>query len=74
MLDYVIDFVKVNGTTKPKAFKLKKLTLQTGETVTLTKKHQLKADATTFKLNPGIHAIALQINGIKLESVLFMVI
>jgi 3-methyladenine DNA glycosylase AlkC len=71
MLDYVIDFVKTNGTTKPKVFKLKKLSLTANSRIVVTKNHHLKADATTFKLNPGLHTLTLQINGIQSKSISF---
>ncbi|PHQ36468.1 hypothetical protein [Rhodopirellula bahusiensis] len=63
MIDYVIDFVKANGTTAPKVHKLKSLPLGKGESVSLTKRHRLHANATTYTLYPGRHAVTLQING-----------
>lgn len=63
MIDYVIDFVKANGTTAPKVHKLKRLSLSKGETAALNKRHRLHANATTYKLYPGRHAVTLQING-----------
>ncbi len=63
MVDYVIEFVKANGMTKAKVFKLKKLNIKKGELVTLQKKHIFRKDATTFNLYPGLHQIKLQING-----------
>ncbi len=74
MIDYVIDFVKANGKTKPKVFKWKKVTLAKGEVITITKKHHLKADATTFIIRPGLHEISLQVNGNRLEQKTFIVI
>lgn len=65
MIDYVIDFVKANGQTKPKVFKLKKVFIQKGETVSITKKHRFLTDATTFKYYAGEHCVTLQINGSK---------
>ena len=62
-IDYVIDFVKANGKTKPKIFALKKLNVTAGEGITLTKSHHFKSDATTFRLYPGIHTVTLHING-----------
>ncbi len=64
LVDYIIHFVKKNGTTAPKVFKWKTLTLVAGETVTLQKRHVLKADATTFTLYPGQHRVEVQINGV----------
>ena len=63
MIDYVIDFVKKNGSTAPKVFKIKKLSVEKGQTYTITKKHRFVKDATTFTFYPGKHTITLQING-----------
>lgn len=63
LIDYVIHFVKKNGSTAPKVFKWKMVSLKNGESLQLTKKHRLKMDATTFTLYPGTHRIELQING-----------
>ena len=63
MIDYVIDFVKSNGKLAPKVHKLKKLQLRKGQTASLRKRHVLRADATTYSLYPGTHAVTLQING-----------
>lgn len=74
MIDYVIDFVKASGGTKGKVFKLKKMTLLPGELVQITKIHKLKTEATTFKMYPGKHAVTLQINGQKFETIHFNLI
>ncbi len=63
LIDYVIHFVKKNGTSAPKVFKWKMVALKEGEELKLTKKHRLKADATTFTLYPGEHKVEVQING-----------
>lgn len=63
VVDYVIDFVKANGTLAPKVHKLKQLSLKKGESVTLKKRHVLRANATTYTLYPGTHHVTLQING-----------
>ncbi|MBL4808371.1 MAG: hypothetical protein JKY31_13970 [Rhodobacteraceae bacterium] len=65
MIDYVIEFTKKNGSTAPKVFKLKKLAVKAGETVSLTKNHRFLKDATTFTHYPGAHRVHLQINGQK---------
>jgi hypothetical protein len=39
VVDYLIDFVKANGTTKPKVFKLK-VEVSKGETVTISKSYR----------------------------------
>lgn len=63
MVDYVIDFVKSNGTRSPKVHKLKIVLLETGSRMTFTKRHLFHANATTYRLYPGIHRLSLQING-----------
>ena len=63
IIDYVIDFVKANGHTAPKVFKMKVLDAKAGKPIHLKKKHHFKDTATTFKLYPGPHQVHLQING-----------
>jgi len=63
LVDYVIDFVKANGSQSPKVFKLKIMEAKVGATVALKKKHLFKKGATTFTHYPGPHRLHLQING-----------
>lgn len=63
MVDYVIDFVKANGTLSPKVHKIKQVDVCKGETVKIKKRHPLRANATTYTLYPGTHHVTLQING-----------
>ncbi|GAA5506353.1 DNA alkylation repair protein [Novipirellula caenicola] len=63
LIDYVIDFVKANGSTSPKVHKIKQLQIKKGETISLKKRHVLRDAATTYSLYPGIHYVTLQING-----------
>ncbi len=74
LIDYVIDFVKLNGTTKPKVFKIKKIMALPNAIISVQKNHHLKADATTFKLNAGTHCLTIQINGQKLTTVQFEIV
>ncbi len=74
LIDYVIAFVKANGGTKPKVFKLKQVTLVAGELLVINKSHHLKADATTFTVHTGVHTVTLQINGVAAQSVQFTVV
>lgn len=71
IIDYVIDFVKANGTTRPKTSKWKVLTSKGGKPVKLKKKHVFKDNATTFRLYPGAHRVSLQINGTIMASAEF---
>ena len=68
MLDYVIDFVKSNGSTAPKVFKIKQLHLKAGDSVTIQKNHRFVKGATTFTHYPGMHCMTLQINGKAFSS------
>lgn len=61
-IDYVVHHVKANGGTSPKVFKGWTRTLAAGETVALAKKHSLKT-ITTRVYHPGLHRIAVQVNG-----------
>ncbi|MEZ6134514.1 MAG: hypothetical protein R3C53_06360 [Pirellulaceae bacterium] len=68
LVDYVIDFVKANGSLSPKVFKAKQLDLKLGETVNIKKRHPLKANATTYRLFPGTHRLTIQVNGLASAS------
>lgn len=63
LVDYVVHFVKANGETRPKVFKLKKLVLAPSESVSLQGKVSF-ADMTTRRHYPGRHRIELLLNGI----------
>jgi 3-methyladenine DNA glycosylase AlkC len=71
LVDYVIDFVKKDGSTRSKVFKLKQVMIPQGESRTFSKRHRLPANATTFTLYPGIHRLSLQVNGSSLASAEF---
>lgn len=71
MIDYVVDFVKANGSTKPKVHKLKQLKLKKGELIKVTKRHPFRKNATTITYYPGKHTVTLQINGQLFNSFSF---
>lgn len=62
IIDLALHFVKANGQTSAKVFKLKHVNLSSNETMTLTKKLSFKP-MTTRKLYPGVHRLDLIING-----------
>lgn len=62
LVDYIVHFQRPGGKTSPKVHKLKQSELK-DRTLTLSKKHKLKGDATTFKLVPGAHRLEIQVNG-----------
>jgi 3-methyladenine DNA glycosylase AlkC len=62
-VDYAVHFVKANGTTRPKVFKLQRLTLERGAAVELGGRVSF-APMTTRRPFPGKHHIELLINGV----------
>lgn len=63
LIDYAVHFVKANGATRPKVFKLRKVTLPALERVELGSVLSF-ADLTTRTHHPGLHRIDALINGI----------
>ena len=61
-VDFVIYHMKANGQLSPKVFKLKEVTLNAKETVSLAKQHTMKA-ISTRKYYSGVHKVAIQVNG-----------
>jgi len=67
MIDYKIHFMKANGKTAPKVFKLSKKKLTTDETIVLEKNHSFKP-ISTRKYYAGLHAIEIVVNGNVIEK------
>lgn len=63
VIDYEVNFAKASGKRSGKVFKLKQLPANNGQQITLRKRHILRANATTYKLYPGMHHVTLKING-----------
>ena len=63
LLDYIIHFRTKSGKASPKVHKIKKLSLQAGECIGVSKKHLFRANMSTRKLYVGEHKVELQING-----------
>ena len=63
-VDFAVHFVKANGTTSAKIFKLRKLSLASKGTVRLSRKISF-APMTTRTPYPGRHVLEAQINGVK---------
>lgn len=61
-VDYAVHFVKKNGSTARKVFKLRRFTLAPGVTVQLTHRHRVE-DFTTRRHHSGRHRVELLING-----------
>ncbi|GGA22034.1 hypothetical protein [Neptunicoccus cionae] len=64
MVDYVLEFLKADGSHRVKVFKLKQVTLKAGQVVSLRKRHRLRGDATTYRLVAGVQRVKLQVNGV----------
>lgn len=63
IVDYRLDFARPGRKAGSKVFKLKTCDLPGGKAMSLTKRHPLKGDATTFTLHPGQHTVSVQVNG-----------
>jgi 3-methyladenine DNA glycosylase AlkC len=63
LVDYAVHFMKANGTSRPKVFKLKRLALEHGARLELSGKISF-ADLTTRRHYPGRHRIDLVVNGV----------
>ncbi len=73
VVDYKIHYVKKNGQTKPKVFKLKEITLPAKKTLTLSKKQLFKNFSTRVHY-PGLHTIELLVNGHSTAKTTFKLI
>jgi len=62
MVDYALYFVRANGKTNKKVFKLSRKRLRPNETISIRKKHSFRP-ISTRKYYPGKHKIEIQING-----------
>lgn len=62
LVDLRVHFVKANGKTRPKVFKLKIVELSPQEAVKIQKKISV-ADMTTRKHYPGLHKVDVVVNG-----------
>jgi len=73
MIDYIIHHQKANGKISPKVFKWSTRSLAAKATITLTKKHPIKA-ITTRVYYPGLHRVEVMINGISMETAGFQLL
>jgi len=70
IIDYIVHHQKANGTTTPKVFKWKNLTLAAGQSRTMQRKHAIKP-ITTRVYYPGLHGLEVVVNGLSLGKVEF---
>jgi 3-methyladenine DNA glycosylase AlkC len=73
LVDLAVHFVKANGTSAPKVFKLERVTLPARGRVELETKVSL-AIHTTRKPRPGAHAVDVIVNGKALRAGVFAVV
>lgn len=72
VIDYIIDFVKANREQKAKVFKLKNVSLDKGESLTINKSFSFRP-ISTRKYYPGEHKLSIVINGsVKAETNFFL--
>ncbi len=62
VLDYAIHFVRANGKSTRKVFKLRNLKIKSDEHIQITKRHSFKP-ITTRRYYPGTHQLEITING-----------
>jgi 3-methyladenine DNA glycosylase AlkC len=62
VVDYAIHYMKKSGTTAPKVFKLREVTLAPHTTLELSRRQRLR-DFTTRKHHPGRHRVEILVNG-----------
>ncbi|APG46465.1 DNA alkylation repair protein [Phaeobacter porticola] len=70
LVDYRLHFQRPGGKTSAKVFKLKQTTLKAGR-ARLSKRHPLKAGASTFTLVTGTHHLEVLVNGVVRASLSF---
>ena len=64
LIDYIISFQNKKGEMNSrKVFKLKQVTLEKNETITISKKHLMRQFMTTRTLYQGKHELEIQVNG-----------
>lgn len=64
VVDYALHFMKNNGQSNPKVFKLKTLKIKPDEAIKISKSHSFQK-ISTRKYYPGTHSVELLINGIS---------
>ncbi|MCC3274497.1 MULTISPECIES: DNA alkylation repair protein [unclassified Arthrobacter] len=63
-VDYAVHYVKASGSTAEKVFKLATVELAAGESRKLTGRHAFR-QMTTRRHYAGVHALELQVNGVR---------
>lgn len=69
-IDYVVHHLKATGKQTAKTFKLSTATLAPGQKLELSRRHSFR-EITTRRYYPGVHAVELQVNGVRYGRVEF---
>jgi hypothetical protein len=72
-VDYLVHYLKANGTLAPKVFKLAVADLEPGQTRRFRKAHAFR-QMTTRVHYPGRHELQVQVNGVLSASTGFDVV
>lgn len=72
VVDYRVHYVKANGSTSPKVFKLKTIELEPSERHDVVRRQHLRP-ISTRRYYPGTHAVDVQVNGETFGSAEFEV-
>jgi len=70
VIDYIVHYVKKNGKTAPKVFKLKELVVQPGSCQTVSKTQTFE-NFTTRTHYSGEHQLEIMVNGVSMASATF---
>ena len=74
LIDYIINFQNKKGEMNSrKVFKLKQVTLEKNESITISKKHLMRQFMSTRTLYEGKHELEIQVNGGVVAKAFFMV-
>jgi 3-methyladenine DNA glycosylase AlkC len=70
MVDYAVHYMKADGSTSPKVFRLGSLVMQPGQPVTFSRKLSFR-QMTTRKHRPGVHKVEVLVSGAIVGSLNF---
>lgn len=73
VVDYIVHYVKKSGAALPKVFKLKEFMLPAGASVRIARSQTVR-DYTTRVHYPGLHVVALVVNGRTVASTSFQLL
>lgn len=69
-VDYIVHYVKADGSRSPKVFKLRELELAAGQRQALSVRRSM-AQRTTRRHYPGLHRVEIQVNGVVCAGIDF---